>query len=72
MMNVDLTLQQIRELHGFTRQQAANMLGVSYSTLYFWERGRNYPPIDAVVSMSELYSMSILEIISIILKKEPG
>lgn len=69
---MEMTLQQIREALGLTRQYAANMLGVSYSTLYFWERGRNYPPIDAVVSMSELYSMSILEIISIILKKEPG
>lgn len=69
---MEKTLQQIREALGLSRQYVANMLGVSYSTLYFWERGRNYPPIDAVVSMSELYSMSILEITSIILKKEPG
>lgn len=65
-------LQNLREAHGYTRQQVANLLGVSYSSLYFWERGKNYPPIDVVVSMSELYSVSILEIIAIILRKEPG
>lgn len=65
-------LQNLREAHGYTRQQVADLLGVSYSSLYFWERGKNYPPIDVVVSMSELYSVSILEIIAIILRKEPG
>lgn len=65
-------LQNLREAHGYTRQQAADLLEVSYSSLYFWERGKNYPPIDVVVSMSELYSVSILEIIAIILRKEPG
>lgn len=69
---MEMTLQQIREALGLTRQYVANLLGVSYSSLYSWERGKNYPPIDVVVSMSELYSVSILEIIAIILRKEPG
>ena len=65
---MEMTLQQIREDHGFTRHQAANRLGISCSALYFWERGRNYPPIDVIVSMSELYDVDIRELINIIIK----
>lgn len=67
---MDMTLQQIREARGYTRQQAANLLHASYSALYFWERGRNYPPLDMIVSMADLYAVDIGELINVIIKAQ--
>lgn len=41
--SVAMTLKQIRELKGYTQEEAAKEIGVSKDTLGNYERGKSYP-----------------------------
>ena len=58
-MNVGKKIKAARQAAGLTQAQAAEKLMVSRQSVSNWENGKTYPDIDSVVRMSELYSVSM-------------
>ena len=58
-----MTLKMARELHGFTQEKAANLIGVNTDTLGNYERGKSYPDIPILRRIEEVYGISYEQII---------
>jgi len=58
-MELGEIIRTARRSAGFTQEQAAEALGVSRQTLSNWERAKTYPDIVSVIRMSELYCVSL-------------
>lgn len=50
------------ELH-LTQDQVAESLGITRQTMSSWENGRSYPDIERVIRLSELYALSLDELL---------
>ena len=50
-----LTLKALRINKGYTREQAANLIGVSVETLAKYEKGITYPDIPILKNIEEVY-----------------
>ena len=69
VMNVELTqigkfIADLRKEHGFTQEQLGDKIGVTNKTISRWETGVYLPPADALLALSELFGVSINEILS--------
>jgi transcriptional regulator with XRE-family HTH domain len=58
-MDIAELIKQARKDKGITQEQAAEELMVSRQTISNWERGKSLPDIVSVVRMSELYGLSL-------------
>lgn len=56
------TIRHLREQAGLTQVQLAHKVGVTPSTVYNWERGRNEPKASQLRTMARLFSVSMDEI----------
>ncbi len=68
-LSVDLELigkfiSEQRKVKGLTQEQLGEKIGVTNKTVSRWETGTYLPPADALLKMSELFSVSINEILS--------
>ena len=57
-------IAELRKDHGFTQEQLGDKIGVTNKTISRWEIGVYLPPADALLTMSELFDVSINEILS--------
>jgi transcriptional regulator with XRE-family HTH domain len=57
-------LAQLRKEKQLTQEQLGEKLGVSNKTVSRWENGNYLPPVEMLQLMSELYGISINEILS--------
>ena len=69
VMHVELTqigkfIAELRKEHRFTQEQLGDKIGVTNKTISRWETGVYLPPADALLMMSELFDVSINEILS--------
>ncbi len=53
-----------RKEKGLTQEQLGEKLGVTNKTISRWETGTYLPPAEALLTMSELFGVSINEILS--------
>lgn len=58
-MNIGTKIRQARINAQLTQEQAAEALGVSRQTMSNWENGKTYPDIVSVITMSDLYGVSL-------------
>ena len=58
-----MTLKMSRELHGYTQEKAAKLIGVSTDTLGNYERGKSYPDIPILRKIEEVYGITYDRII---------
>lgn len=58
-LDIGCKIKQARLQAGLTQEQAAAALGVSRQTISNWETGKTYPDIISVVKMSDLYAVSL-------------
>ncbi len=56
-------LKQLRKENNYTQEQLADILSVSSRTVSRWETGYNMPDISILVELSELYQISLSELI---------
>lgn len=63
-MEFNEKLQQLRKQNDLTQEQLAGQLYVSRTAISKWESGRGYPNIDSLKSISELFSVSIDDLLS--------
>ena len=52
-------LQSERVLAGKSRKEVADYLGVSLTTISYWETGVNYPTTEILMKLADLYQVSI-------------
>ena len=52
-----MTLKMIREIMGYTQENAAKLIGVSTDTLGNYERGKSYPDIPVLRKIEEVYGI---------------
>lgn len=57
-------LAQLRKEKGFTQEQLGEKLGVTNKTVSRWENGNYLPPVEMLQLLSELYGLTINEILS--------
>ena len=64
-MNVDIArrLCDLRHTHGLSQEGLAARLGVSRQAVSKWERGESSPDTDNLLALSELYGMTIDELL---------
>jgi len=68
-LSMDLVLigkfiSELRKEKGMTQEKLGEKIGVTNKTVSRWETGTYLPPADALLAMSELFSVSINEILS--------
>lgn len=59
MMEIGSKIKEARLEKKLTQENVANILNVSRSTISSWEVGRSYPDLDNLVSISDLYDVSL-------------
>ena len=57
-------IAELRKEHGFTQEQLGDKIGVTNKTVSRWETGTYLPPADALLMLSDLFDVSINEILS--------
>lgn len=62
-MEIGKKLKEARLAAGLTQEQAAERLFVSRQTISNWENEKTYPDIISVVRLSDLYSISLDELL---------
>jgi len=58
-MDIGDKIRQARKNAGMTQEQAAEAIGVSRQTISNWENNKSYPDIISVITMSDLYAVSL-------------
>ena len=61
---IGLFLKELRLQQSMTQEQLGEKIGVTNKTVSRWENGNYMPPIESLKQISELYRISINEIIS--------
>ena len=62
-MEIGKKLKKARQEAGLTQEQAAEQIYVSRQTISNWENERTYPDIISVIKLSDLYSISLDELL---------
>jgi len=62
-MEIEKKLKITREAKGLTQEQVAMEVMVSRQTISNWENGRSLPDIISIIKLSELYNISIDELL---------
>lgn len=62
-MTFGTRLKQARIKQNLTQQQLAEQLHVSRQTISGWENERTYPDIDALIALSDLFGLSLDDLI---------
>ena len=60
---IGMFLKQLRTENGMTQEQLGERIGVSNKTISRWETGNYMPPVDSLKMLSEIYHISINEIL---------
>ena len=62
-MNIGTKIKEARQTLGITQEQVAEQLLVSRQTVSSWENCKSLPDIVSVIKMSELYHLSLDELL---------
>lgn len=62
-MEIGTKLKNARVKSGLTQEKVAEKIGVSRQSMSNWENGRSYPDIISVIKLSDLYSVSLDELL---------
>ena len=64
MVKMGSFLAELRKEHNFTQAELGEKLGVSNKTISRWETGTYMPPVEMLAELSEIYGLTINELIS--------
>ena len=62
-MEIGKKLKDARMRSGFTQESVAEKVNVSRQTISNWENEKSYPDIISVIELSDLYSISLDELL---------
>ena len=66
-MDVKITgtfLKQLRKENNMTQEQLGEYIGVTNKTVSRWETGNYIPPVEYLILLSDIYNISINEILA--------
>ena len=63
MSKMGAFLQELRKEKGLTQEHLGEMLHISGKTISRWETGAYMPPVEMLLAMSELYGVSMNELV---------
>ncbi|WP_371375283.1 helix-turn-helix domain-containing protein [Sporomusa aerivorans] len=58
-----MSLSKLRNEHGYTQQQAADLLGISRARLNNYEQGTREPDLNTIATLAEFYNVSVDELL---------
>ena len=64
LQNVGSFLSELRRERNMTQEQLGQRLGVTNKTVSRWENGNYLPPVEMLQQLSEIYGISINELLS--------
>ena len=64
MIKMGRFLSELRKENNYTQAQLVEKLGVTNKTISRWETGTYMPPVEMLQILSDMYNISINEIIS--------
>ena len=64
MVKMGRLLSELRKNHNFTQAELGEKLGVTNKTISRWETGTYMPPVEMLEELSNMYGLSINEILS--------
>ena len=64
LLSIGNFIAQLRKQRGFTQEQLGEQIGVTNKTVSRWETGVYMPPADALMKMSELFGVTVNELLS--------
>ncbi|MFT9086934.1 helix-turn-helix domain-containing protein, partial [Liquorilactobacillus sp.] len=56
-------LKNARQSNGFSQNEIATILHISRQSISKWENDRGYPDLDNLIALSDLYKISIDELL---------
>jgi len=59
------TLKQLRQKMGLRQDDVARIVGVERSTVANWERGAKQPSLETLVKLSQLFGVSLDELVGV-------
>ena len=62
-MEIERKLREAREASGLTQEQVAEKVMVSRQTISNWENGKSLPDIASIMNLSDLYHISLDELL---------
>ncbi|OAJ72850.1 transcriptional regulator [Brevibacillus sp. SKDU10] len=62
-MSLGQQLKRFRELKSLSQEDIAQKIGVTRQAVYKWENDKSYPDIDNLILLSELYNVTLDELI---------
>ncbi|MBS9337985.1 helix-turn-helix transcriptional regulator [Fructobacillus parabroussonetiae] len=62
-MSFEADIKRLREEHSLTQQELADKVHVSRQTVSTWERGKNYPSLDVLRELSQLFGLSFEKLV---------
>ena len=62
-MSLGQQLKKFRELKSLSQEDIAQKIGVTRQAVYKWENDKGYPDIDNLILLSELYNVTLDELI---------
>ncbi|MBS4177002.1 helix-turn-helix domain-containing protein [Lederbergia citrea] len=62
-MNIGEKLKLRRKKTGFTQEQVAEKMHITRQTLSNWEVGKYFPDIDSIITLSQIYNLSLDELL---------
>ena len=73
-MEFNNKLYELRKQKGFSQEELANRLNVSRQTVSKWEVGESSPDMEKLVAISELFDISLDELVldKVVKKEEPS
>lgn len=64
MVKMGSFLAELRKEHNLTQAELGEKLGVTNKTISRWETGNYMPPVEMLAELSNMYSMTINELLS--------
>ena len=64
MTRMGAFLQELRKERGLTQEQLGEKLHISGKTISRWETGTYMPPVEMLLALSELYGVSMNELVA--------
>ncbi|MED1059426.1 helix-turn-helix transcriptional regulator [Bacillus mycoides] len=62
-MSLGQQLKEFRTAKEFSQEDVARKIGVTRQAVYKWENDKSYPDIDNLILLSELYNVTLDELI---------
>lgn len=62
-MNFSDNLKKYRNLNGLSQKKLANLIGVSQTAVYSWEKGKMLPKFEQLSNLARVLDVSVIDLI---------